>query len=142
MTDLSSPNGYGDASAPTKLANVAVGDHAASPSQIRGESQNRKSRANKTPTVSLVIPVRNEGRNIAWVLEQVANDVNALEAALLEAREDETRPTLLVLRSHVGYPSPDHTDDYQDDADQNQPMGQANIKFHSSLFKSDRTRSA
>ena len=45
-------------------------------------------------------------------LGEIANDVDALEAALLEARADETRPTLLVLRSHVGYPSPDHTDDH------------------------------
>jgi len=30
------------------------------------------------PTVSLVIPVRNEARNIAWVLEQVADDVDEI----------------------------------------------------------------
>ena len=45
-------------------------------------------------------------------LGEIANDVDALEAALLAARADDTRPTLLILRSHVGYPSPDHTDDY------------------------------
>jgi glycosyltransferase involved in cell wall biosynthesis len=30
------------------------------------------------PTVSLIIPVRNEARNISWVLEQVADDVNEI----------------------------------------------------------------
>ena len=30
------------------------------------------------PTVSLVIPVRNEARNIAWVLEQIADDVDEI----------------------------------------------------------------
>ena len=34
--------------------------------------------ASSTPIlpVSLVIPVRNEARNIAWVLEQIADDVS------------------------------------------------------------------
>lgn len=42
---------------------------------------------------------------------EIGEDCDALEAALVAAREDETRPTLLVLRSHIGAPSPDHTDD-------------------------------
>ncbi len=44
-----------------------------------------------------------------WGVEnigEVANDVDALEAALLRAREDEERPSLIILRSHIGYPSP------------------------------------
>jgi transketolase len=44
-------------------------------------------------------------------LGEIANDCDALEAALIAARADEERPSLLVLRSHIGYPSPDHTDD-------------------------------
>ena len=44
-------------------------------------------------------------------LGETANDCDALEAALVSARADEERPSLLVLRSHIGYPSPDHTDD-------------------------------
>lgn len=43
-------------------------------------------------------------------LGEIANDVDALEAALLAAKADEERPTLLVLRSHIGYPSPTYTD--------------------------------
>ena len=40
----------------------------------------------------------------------VANDVDALEAALLRARSDEDRPSLIILQSHIGYPSPNLTD--------------------------------
>jgi transketolase len=46
-------------------------------------------------------------------LGEIANDCDALEAALVAARADEERPSLLVLRSHIGYPSPDHTDDHE-----------------------------
>ena len=45
-------------------------------------------------------------------LGEIANDMDALEAALLAAKES-PRPSLLVLRSHIGYPSPDHTDDHE-----------------------------
>jgi transketolase len=48
-----------------------------------------------------------------WHVEQlgdVANDVDALEAALRRAAEDEEAPSLLILRSHIGWPSPNFTD--------------------------------
>ncbi len=48
-------------------------------------------------------------------LGEMANDPDALEAAIREAMEAPSegpgaRPTLLVLRSHIGYPSPKLTD--------------------------------
>ena len=46
-------------------------------------------------TVSLVIPVRNEARNIAWVLEQIADDVD--EIILVDG--DSTDATLITARS-------------------------------------------
>ena len=46
-------------------------------------------------------------------LGEVANDCDVLEAAIREAMAVEDRPSLLRLRSHIGYPSPDHTDDYE-----------------------------
>ena len=46
-------------------------------------------------------------------LGEVADDCDALEAALLAAKAEEDRPSLLVLRSHIGHPSPDHTDDHE-----------------------------
>jgi transketolase len=51
------------------------------------------------------------GWNVEY-LGEVADELDTLEAALLNARAAEDRPTLLVLRSHIGYPSPDHTDDH------------------------------
>jgi transketolase len=45
-------------------------------------------------------------------LGEAADDLDALEDALIAAKETE-RPSLLVLRSHIGYPSPDHTDDHE-----------------------------
>ncbi len=46
-------------------------------------------------------------------LGEIADDADALEAALLEAKAVEDRPSLLILRSHVGYPSPKWTDNHE-----------------------------
>jgi transketolase len=43
-------------------------------------------------------------------LGEVANDLDALEAGLRVGIAEEAKPTLLVLRSHIGYPSPKVTD--------------------------------
>jgi glycosyltransferase involved in cell wall biosynthesis len=50
----------------------------------------------QTARVSLVIPVRNEARNIAWVLEQIADDVH--EIILVDG--DSTDATLITARSY------------------------------------------
>src|SRR5664280_1646797 len=43
-------------------------------------------------------------------IRDVANDLGSLEAALLRAKADDERPSLIILRSHIGYPSPHLTD--------------------------------
>ena len=43
-------------------------------------------------------------------LGEVANDTSVLEAALGRAAEIEDAPSMLVLRSHIGWPSPNFTD--------------------------------
>jgi transketolase len=43
-------------------------------------------------------------------LGEVANDTGALEAALRRAADIEDAPSLLILRSHIGWPSPNFTD--------------------------------
>ncbi len=43
-------------------------------------------------------------------LGEIADDLDALERALVAARHHRGSPTLLVLRSHIGSPSPDFTD--------------------------------
>jgi hypothetical protein len=72
MTNRLSENVYGNGSAPMKLANTVVEDPVVIPAPVVRRSRNRRARptlARQNPTVSLVIPVRNEARNIAWVLE-------------------------------------------------------------------------
>ncbi len=44
-------------------------------------------------------------------LGEAAEDLDALEQAILEAKEVTDRPSLVVVRSHIAFPSPDHTDD-------------------------------
>jgi transketolase len=43
-------------------------------------------------------------------LGEHANDLNAIEAALLECVANTTQPSLVVLRSHIGFPSPEMVD--------------------------------
>lgn len=43
-------------------------------------------------------------------LGEIANDCDALEAGLARAKAVEDKPSLLILRSHIGYPSPKYTD--------------------------------
>jgi transketolase len=43
-------------------------------------------------------------------LGEVANDTDALEAGLRRAMAEEDRPSLLILRSHIGWPAPHLTD--------------------------------
>jgi transketolase len=43
-------------------------------------------------------------------LGEVANDVDAIEAGLREGIAEDARPSLIVLRSHIGWPSPKYTD--------------------------------
>ena len=43
-------------------------------------------------------------------LGEMADDLDGLEAALLAAKEQTAKPSLLILRSHIGEPSPDHVD--------------------------------
>jgi transketolase len=48
-----------------------------------------------------------------WHVErigEVANDTDALEAALLRAEEADDAPSMIILRSHIGWPSPKYTD--------------------------------
>ncbi len=42
---------------------------------------------------------------------EVGEDLDAIEAALLAARGQNDAPTLVILRTHIGFPSPQHTDD-------------------------------
>jgi transketolase len=43
-------------------------------------------------------------------LGEIANDLDALEAAIRRAMAVEDKPSMLILRSHIGWPSPNKTD--------------------------------
>ncbi len=52
-------------------------------------------------------------RSYGWhVIElgESSEDLDAIEAAIIEARENADQPSLVVLRTHIGFPSPEHTD--------------------------------
>jgi transketolase len=52
-------------------------------------------------------------RSYGWdvvQLGEMADDLDGLEAALEAAKRQTDKPSLLILRSHIGAPSPDHTD--------------------------------
>jgi transketolase len=56
---------------------------------------------------------------------EIANDTDALEAALWRAMAVEDRPSMIVLRSHIGWPSPHKTDTAAAHGD---PLGQDEIR--------------
>ncbi len=67
-------------------------------------------------------------------LGERANDLDALEAALRMGMAEDDRPTLIVLRSHIGWPSPKFTD--TSDAHGN-PLGADEIKVVKELLGLD-----
>jgi glycosyltransferase involved in cell wall biosynthesis len=105
MTYLSSANRSGRNDAPKHLGNVATeaslsGGDSASVSDRSRRNRTRRVASQPTLTVSLVIPVRNEARNIAWVLEQVEDDVD--EIILVDGNStDATLITALSCRPDI-----------------------------------------
>ncbi len=69
-----------------------------------------------------------------WHVERVgeiANDVDALEAAIRRAMAVEGKPAMIVLRSHIGYPSPKVTDSNKAHGD---PLGAEEIQITKGLL--------
>ncbi|NNE74591.1 MAG: transketolase [Acidimicrobiales bacterium] len=46
-------------------------------------------------------------------LGEAGEDLDALETALLDAKAVTDQPSLIVVRTHIGYPSPDYTDHHE-----------------------------
>ena len=63
-----------------------------------------------------------------WQVEQVedGNDVAALDAALQRARADETRPSLICVRTHIGYGSPHKQDTFEAHG---APLGEEEVRL-------------
>ena len=64
-------------------------------------------------------------------LGEVANDLDALEAGLRRAMAEAERPSLLILRSHIGWPSPHRTDTKEAHGD---PLGAEEIALTKGLL--------
>jgi transketolase len=72
------------------------------------------------------VPMRFEA--YGWHTEdigEVANDTEALEAALRRAMAVENRPSMIVLRSHIGWPSPGKMDSAAAHGD---PLGEDEVR--------------
>ena len=72
MAKPSATNGYGQSSPAAQLANPTVSSVEPTPLAAKRRKRSRAAVA-KPVTVSLVIPVKNEARNIGWVLEQLGS---------------------------------------------------------------------
>ncbi len=64
-------------------------------------------------------------------LGEAANDLDALEAGLRRAMAVEDRPSMVILRSHIGYPSPKFTDSEKAHGN---PLGADEIKVTKSIL--------
>lgn len=67
-------------------------------------------------------------RSYGWDVDEVgeiANDTAALESALRRAMAIEDRPTLIRLRSHIGWPAPHLTDS---EKAHGEPLGEAEVR--------------
>ena len=91
MTELAGPNGR-DATLAMRTAGL-IGNGR---SPGTGGHAGYRTHSTPTMTVSLVIPVRNEARNIAWVLEQIADNVD--EIILVDGNS--TDATVITARSY------------------------------------------
>jgi len=60
-----------------------------------------------------------------------ANDLEALASALVKAKEDKARPSLIIVRSHIGYGSPNK----QDSASAHgEPLGEEEVRLTKKVY--------
>lgn len=73
------------------------------------------------------VPKRFEGYN--WHVQNIgdkANDLNELSNAIAKAKEEKTKPSLIIIRSHIGYGSPNMQDTPEAHGS---PLGEEEIKL-------------
>jgi transketolase len=79
-------------------------------------------------------------RSYGWNVDEVgevAEDLDALEAALLRAKDVTDKPTLIRLRSHIGYPSPNKTDT---SSAHGEPLGEEEVRLTKQIMGMDPDR--
>jgi glycosyltransferase involved in cell wall biosynthesis len=98
MITQSPRNGHQNGSKTATFASTAVEEAIVIPAPAVRKPPTKRGRSTlaRRQTVSLVIPVRNEARNIAWVLEQIADDVD--EIVLVDGHS--TDATLITARRY------------------------------------------
>ena len=103
MITQSSGNGHQNGSIPATFVGTVVEEPIVIPAGLVRKSRNKRARPTlprQKHTVSLVIPARNEARNIAWVLEQIVDDVD--EIVLVDGHStDATLITALRYRPDI-----------------------------------------
>ncbi len=70
------------------------------------------------------------GWDVHW-LGEVANEPDTLEQALLRAKDVEDKPSLLILRSHIGWPAPHKTDTKEAHGE---PLGEEEVRATKELL--------
>jgi transketolase len=70
------------------------------------------------------------GWDVHW-LGEVANEPDTLEQALLRAKDVEDKPSLLILRSHIGWPAPHKTDTKEAHGE---PLGEDEVRATKELL--------
>jgi transketolase len=70
------------------------------------------------------------GWDVQW-LGEVANEPDTLEQALLRAKGVEDKPSLLILRSHIGWPAPHKTDTKEAHGE---PLGEDEVRATKELL--------
>ena len=75
-----------------------------------------------------------------WHVQRVSDseDVEALHAAILAAREETERPSFIAIRSHIGYPAPNATDTAKAHG---APLGEAEVRATKEVMGFDPDRS-
>ncbi len=77
--------------------------------------------------------VRGRFESLGWHVQSVgdANDLAALDAALEGARSAEDRPSLIVVRSHIGYGAPNKQDTA---AAHGAPLGEEEVRLTKAVY--------
>jgi transketolase len=75
-----------------------------------------------------------------WHVQRVSDseDVEALHAAIVAAREETERPSFIAIRSHIGYPAPNATDTAKAHG---APLGEAEVRATKEVMGFDPDRS-
>jgi len=77
--------------------------------------------------------VRGRFESLGWHVQAVgdANDLAALDAAIEEARGEEDRPSLIIVRSHIGYGAPNKQDTA---AAHGAPLGEEEVRLTKEVY--------